>query len=90
MRNKQYFVGEIRWIENRINWCSKMIDGYNREIRYYKNLPINDIEYKESRIKHNVNMRAKFYRMRKNWKNDLELMRIRAINTLGYDPTKED
>ena len=71
---KRYYAEQIKWHDDRIDWCSKMIKHYGEEIKYYKNLPINDIEYKEDRIKYNKNMRAKIYKMRSNWREQKEML----------------
>jgi hypothetical protein len=71
---KRYYDEQIKWHDERIEWCSKMIKHYGEEIKYYKNLPINDMEYKEDRIKYNKNMRVKIYKMRANWREQKEML----------------
>jgi hypothetical protein len=66
---------ELNWINERIEWCDKMIAYYGEQIRYYKNLKINDEEYKEEQIKYNQKMRNRIYKLRKNWREQKEMIK---------------
>jgi hypothetical protein len=52
-----------------------MIKYYGEQIRYYKNLKINDEEYKEEQIKYNQKMRNRIYKLRKNWREQKEMIK---------------
>lgn len=65
---------KLQWYDERIDWCTGMVKHYGEQIRYYKNLPISDTEYKEEQVKYNQKMRNKMYKLRKNWREQKEMI----------------